>query len=231
MRSVDFNQGVDARRINDSNMAQLARLAIKPLRIAFDNIAFEKLYVQAVRLAHKHGIAEISNYILFNYEDKPEDLYQRLECNIKLNQELGIRIFSFPMKYSPVELTDRSYIGEHWNLKYLRAISAILHVTQGVVAAGTSFFYKAFGSDVVEYLEILAMPRDMIMYRFHYEGTGETDEWKQHYRVLSYSDKDELLTLVSKTVTELKQEVIPDKFREIIPFYFLKYKKNDSDEE
>ena len=97
-RSIDFNQGVDARRINDENMAQLARLCIKPLRIAFDNIALEKKYSQAVRTAHKHGINEISNYILFNYEDEPQDLNKRLECNINLKQELSIKIFSFPMK-------------------------------------------------------------------------------------------------------------------------------------
>ena len=35
-RYLDFNQGVDGRKINDDNMTQLARLAIRPLRIAFD---------------------------------------------------------------------------------------------------------------------------------------------------------------------------------------------------
>lgn len=227
MRSVDFNQGVDARRINDKNMQQLAKLAIKPLRIAFDNIAFEKKYVKAVRLAHKHKINEISNYILFNYKDKPEDLYKRLECNIKLNQELGIKIFSFPMKYSPVERTDRLYVGKHWNTKYLRAISAILHVTQGVVAAGTSFFYKAFGNNLEEYFEILAMPRDMIMYRFHYEGTGDSERWKALYHALSPTDKSELHIFTSHTVTEMKQMVCPDKFKEILPYYFFKYCRDE----
>ncbi|TCX50648.1 MULTISPECIES: hypothetical protein [unclassified Dehalobacter] len=231
MRSVDFNQGVDARRINDKNMKQLAKLALKPLRIAFDNIAFEKLYVKSVKLAHKHGINEISNYILFNYEDKPEDLYKRLECNIKLNQELGIKIFSFPMKYSPVERTDRQYVGKHWNVKYLRSISAILHVTQGVVAAGTSFFYKAFGNTLDEYFEILAMPRDMIMFRFHYEGTGQTDQWKVLYHALSSEDKEELLSISSKTITEMKQIECPERLKEIFPFYFLKYEKEDLSKE
>lgn len=229
MRSVDFNQGVDARRINNKNMHQLAKLAIKPLRIAFDNIAFEKKYIYAVRLAHKHGINEISNYILFNYKDKPEDLYKRLECNIKLNQELGIKIFSFPMKYSPVERTDRLFVGRHWNTKYLRAISAILHVTQGVVAAGTSFFYKAFGNNLEEYFEILAMPRDMIMYRFHYEETGDTERWKALYHAFSPADKSELNMLISHTITEMKQIACPDKFKEILPYYFLKYSKEETE--
>ena len=38
LRYLDFNQGVDGRKINDKNMEQLARLSIRPLRIAFDDI-------------------------------------------------------------------------------------------------------------------------------------------------------------------------------------------------
>ena len=95
-RYLDFNQGVDGRKINDENMEQLARLAIHPLRIAFDDIKLKDVYCEAVRTAHRHGIKEISNYILFNYKDEPKDLYERLRVNIELNEELGIQIFSFP---------------------------------------------------------------------------------------------------------------------------------------
>lgn len=139
---MDFNQGVDARKINDETMEQLARLAVRPLRIAFDDIHLKDVYCQAVRTAYRHGIKEISNYILFNYKDKPEDLYERLRINIELNKELGIQIFSFPMKYSPISETDRTYIGINWCKKSVRAISAILQVTKGVVAAGSSFFIR-----------------------------------------------------------------------------------------
>ena len=124
-------------------MEQLAWLAIRPLRIAFDDIHLKDVYCQAVRTAYRHGIKEISNYVLFNYKDKLEDLYERLRINIELNKELGIQIFSFPMKYSPISETDRTYIGANWCKKSVRAISAVLQVTKGVVAAGSSFFYKA----------------------------------------------------------------------------------------
>lgn len=36
-RYVDFNQGVDARLITDQKMRLLSQIAIRPLRIAFDN--------------------------------------------------------------------------------------------------------------------------------------------------------------------------------------------------
>ena len=221
-RYIDFNQGVDARRINDETMGQLARLCIRPLRIAFDDIAYEKIYIKAVHTACNHGVTELSNYILFNFNDKPEDLYRRLEINILLNKELGITIFSFPMRYAPIDRTDRSYVGKHWKKKYLQAISAILHVTKGVVAAGTEFFYKAFGNDINEYKTILAMPRDLIMFRKFYEDSGDTAAWQELYSQLSEEDKEELMDLVSRPVAEIKTSEIPHKFEKIMPYYFLK---------
>ena len=222
-RYLDFNQGVDGRKINDDNMTQLARLAIKPLRIAFDDIKLKDTYCAAVRTAHRHGIKEISNYILFNYKDKPEDLYERLKINIELNRELGIQIFSFPMKYSPINRTDRSYIGANWTKKSIRAISAILQVTKGVVAAGSDFFYKAFGNTLEEYFELLAMPRELIMFRHHFEENGTTAAWKKLYQAMSDEQRKELMEFTSHTVAELRQTPCPEQFREILPYYLIKY--------
>lgn len=222
-RYLDFNQGIDGRKINDENMAQLARLAIRPLRIAFDDIKLKDKYCAAVRTAHKHGIKEISNYILFNYKDRPEELYERLRINIELNRELGIQIFSFPMKYSPIDRTDRDYIGENWTKKAIRAISAILQVTKGVVAAGSDFFYKAFGSTLDEYFEILAMPRELIMFRYHFEGNGTTAEWQTLYRAMNEEQKKELMKFVSHTVSELRTLPCPEQFKGILPYYLIKY--------
>lgn len=222
-RYLDFNQGVDARKINDENMAQLARLAIKPLRIAFDDIHLKDTYCAAVRTAHRHGIKEISNYMLFNYKDRPEDLYERLRINIELNRELGIQIFSFPMKYSPIDRTDRDYIGVNWTKKALRAISAILQVTKGVVAAGSDFFFKAFGKDIDEFYELLAMPRELIMFRSHFEENGTTAKWQTLYRKFTVEQKQELMRFVSHTTAELRLIPCPVQFSEILPYYLIKY--------
>lgn len=222
-RYLDFNQGVDGRKINDENMTQLARLAIRPLRIAFDDIRLKDVYCKAVRTAHKHGIKEISNYILFNYKDTPEDLYERLKVNIELNKEMGIQIFSFPMKYSPINRTDRSFIGENWNKKFIQAISAILQVTKGVVAAGSSFFYKAFGKNLDEYHELLAMPRELIMFRSHFEENGTTANWQAMYRRLSSEQKERLMELVSLNMADLKNTPWPDDLKDILGFYLIKY--------
>ena len=222
-RYLDFNQGVDGRKINDENMEQLARLAIRPLRIAFDDIRLKDVYCKAVRTAHHHGIKEISNYILFNYKDKPEDLYERLRVNIELNKELGIQIFSFPMKYSPISETDRTYIGTNWCKKSIRAISAILQVTKGVVAAGSTFFYKAFGNNLEEYFELLAMPRELIMFRSYFEENGTTAKWKTLYRQLNEAQKERLMELASLNVSELRKTPWPDDLKNILKFYLIKY--------
>lgn len=225
IRFVDFNQGVDARLINDENMTQLARLCIRPLRIAFDNIGYKKYYIEAVKTAYRHGIAEISNYLLFNYTDKPVELYQRIKINIELNQELGISIFSFPMKYSPVDETDRKYIGKHWNYKYLRAISAILNVTKGIVAAGDSFFERAFGKSEEEFLELLIMPRDMIMFRSFYESNGMVETWRTLYNQLSEEWKQRLLEFVSRPNNQIIEQEWPTTLKDILPLYLTSQRK------
>lgn len=34
---MDFNQGIDSRLINDTNMEKMAEIPIRPVRIAFDH--------------------------------------------------------------------------------------------------------------------------------------------------------------------------------------------------
>ena len=80
-----------------------------------------------------------------------------------------IQIFSFSIKYLPIKETNRTYNGTNWCKKSIWAISAILQVTKGVVAAESSLFYKAFGNDLDEYFELLAMSRELIMFRSYFE--------------------------------------------------------------
>ena len=164
-RFVDFNQGIDARLLSEEKMELLSQLALKPLRIAFDDIKFEKLYVDKMCLAHKHGVRHLSNYILFNFDDTPDDFYKRLRINIELNEELGLSIFSFPMKYVPLDAKDRKHIGPSWTKTQLRGIQCILHATHGVVGPRRPFFEAAFGKDVGEFKHIIEQPEEAIFYR------------------------------------------------------------------
>ena len=192
-RYVDFNQGIDARLITDENMAKLAEIPVRPVRIAFDHWSLHEKYEAAVRTAVRHGHTNLSNYILYNFEDKPVELYRRLRLNVDLCEELGASIYSFPMKYHPIEdpdyFSNRDYIGKHWNRKFIRTIQAVLNSTKGKVGKGHDFFCKAFGEDEDEYFKLLYMPEAMIIYRFYFEGIGMTDEWWQAYSDLTEDEK------------------------------------------
>jgi len=188
-RYVDFNQGIDARLITDENMAKLAEIPIRPVRIAFDHWSLRKKYEEAVRTAVRYGHTNLSNYILYNFEDDPIELYRRLRLNVDLCQELGANIYSFPMKYHPIEdpdyFSNRDYIGKKWNRKFIRTIQAILNSTKGKVGRSYDFFCKAFGADEQEFYKLLYMPEEMIIYRFYFEEIGMTDEWWQAFTSLT----------------------------------------------
>jgi hypothetical protein len=108
-RRVDFNQGVDARILckNPIYLRELATTCLKPLRIAFDHLGLKGPYEKAVRFAHEFGLDELSNYMLYNFHDGPADLFERMRLNVTLNEDLGVRIWSFPMRYQPTDRPDR----------------------------------------------------------------------------------------------------------------------------
>lgn len=173
-RYIDFNQGVDARLITDEKMKKLSELNIRPLRIAFDHYEQKDIYCKAIRLAAKYGITELSNYLLYNFEDEPDHLYYRMRINVDLCEELDVKIYSFPMKFHPIfdpeYFRNRDYIGTHWNRKFIRAIQAILNSTKGKVGRGVSFFEEAFGRNIEEFHRLLWMPETFIIFRRKYDA-------------------------------------------------------------
>lgn len=175
VRYIDFNQGIDARLVTDERMAKLSEINIRPLRIAFDHYEQKDVYIEAVKKAAKYGISHLSNYLLYNFKDKPEELYYRMRINVDLCEELDVTIYSFPMKYHPIDdpefYDNRDYIGEHWNRKFIRAIQAVLNSTKGKIGRGIEFFEEAFGCNVEEFEKILWMPETFIIYRRKYDAT------------------------------------------------------------
>lgn len=223
-RYVDFNQGVDARLFTEEIVELLSRIAIRPLRIAFDDIKTFPSYNKAIRMSAAAGLKDFSNYLLYNFVDKPLDLYQRLRINVELCDELNVNIYSFPMKYHPIrkgkddaeDLShNRDYIGKHWNRKYIRAIQAILNSTKGKVGKGITFFLEAFGNDETEYMELLEMPETFILYRFFFKwldekGSMGTDHWRQcwsHCMNTLAEDEKQLVLDIIHTNTFYKEEL------------------------
>ena len=220
-RYVDFNQGVDARYLTEEKVDMLSQIPIKPLRIAFDELKTRDKYEHSIRLAAKYGITDLSNYLLYNYEDKPEDLYERMRINVDLCEELDVKIYSFPMKYIPIYgdvSKNRDYLGVYWNKKFIRAVQAVLNATKGKIGRGVSFFEKAFGKNSDEFMKILYMPEAYIIYRLHYEDSGDTDRWCENFYALSEAERSIALPIIEsddfKNYTDVSQNI-----KDILQFY------------
>ncbi len=234
LRYVDFNQGVDCRYITEERMKLISEIPIRPLRIAFDYIGLKKQYIYAVELAAKYGIKELSNYILYNFIDSPEELYERLKINIKLGEKLGIHIYSFPMKYIPLygeEAKNRNYIGPKWNKKFIRAVQSILNVTKGIVAPGRSFFEKAFGKDINQYFDLLYLPETFIVYRKVFETLGYTQQWYESFKNLSVLELIEAKQIIdSNKFNDIASKTNNRKILNLLSFYLIKREDVQNDD-
>lgn len=201
-RRVDFNQGVDARILckDPVYLRELSSICLKPLRIAFDHLGLKGPYEKAVRYAHEFNLLGMSNYMLYNFHDTPADLFERMRLNVSLNEELGLRIWSFPMRYQPTNLPDRTHVGEKWTRYQLRAMQIILQATHGVVSGDPGFFKRAFGDTVDEFHDLLMRPHHFIFNRDWYEtlgGKAQFAEYKKEFKKLSASERAELLGLIA----------------------------------
>ncbi len=221
-RTVDFNQGIDARLISEKVAQLLATIPLSPVRLAFDYDEMETPYRQAIeRLAHV-GFTKFTNYVMFNFDDTPLSFYYRLRTNIELSEKLGVSITGFPMRYIPINSVKRQYISKAWNWRYLRGIQCILLATHGLVSPNPDFFDAAFGSSFEEFLEIITMPDRYIIHRNRYKD-NEAAEWRGLYRKLSKAEREEFLRVLAKLhwSNNRKTEMLQHKkFRDLLEHYY-----------
>lgn len=228
LRRVDFNQGVDARILCKDPMflRELSSICIKPLRIAFDHLGLRKPYETAIRYSHQVGLHDLSNYMLYNFNDTPGDLYQRMRINIDLNLDLNIRIFSFPMRYQPTDMKDRSHVGKNWSRYFLRSMQIILQATHGVVSGAPQFFKRAFGENEQEFHDLLLRPHHFIFNRRWYEefgGRAKFQEYDSEFRALGATDRADLMTVLAqfenRRFASIKRRIANKKIARLFRFY------------
>ena len=227
-RRVDFNQGVDARILckDPVYLRELSTICLRPLRIAFDHLGLKNPYEKAVRYAHEFGLHELSNYMLYNFHDDPADLFQRMRLNVTLNEELGVRVWSFPMRYQPTDRPDRTHVGERWTRYQLRSMQIVLQATHGVVSGEPAFFRRAFGDTVANFEEILLLPHDFIFNRAWYEDSDPTQrlyEYRKEFSQLTSADRAQLVTLLSscdpKDFSRLGARALSRAVAKVLRFY------------
>lgn len=206
-RTVDFNQGLDASFVTTETMELISQLNLRPMRLAFDRLSERKIYVNAVRLAQKYGISEFSNYMLYNFNDTPKDLYERLIINIKLNEEwytgqgnksLGT-IYSYPMRFAPIfanngneqnKRRDPEYKNQEactrnwllnpvWTPRFVRNIEIMKGAVHGAISPTPGLAWRTVGRTFEEFLGNLYMPEELLRNRNKHEKTKYSDEPKR----------------------------------------------------
>ena len=150
-KSVDFNQGLDARLYSSRIALMLSNINLNPIRFALDDAKLEKTVLSAIQLAKKYSSKEIRVYVLYNFEDTPEDFYYRIDI---LNRE---KVLSFPMEYRNSTPSKIKVPGGTWNTSLLRALklSLLYYYRKGMITESRKSFINIYGKTPKEFIDKL----------------------------------------------------------------------------
>jgi len=118
--SVDFNQGLDARFINDNVAGELRGLKLNPVRMAYDVPSERKALARAIPALERAGFKKrrMIIYVLYNWEDSPEEFLDRLRDLL----EWGV--VAYPMRFEPLDsLKKNQHIGAKWTAEQLEMVA------------------------------------------------------------------------------------------------------------
>jgi hypothetical protein len=122
---VDFNQGIDARLVDDEKASLIANLKTPLVRTAFDNISEKSALTNAIETLSENGIRrrKIFIYTLYNFynekycSDTPATFFERT----KHIAELGC--VSYPMRYEPLTALEKNcFVSPLWSDYQLKMI-------------------------------------------------------------------------------------------------------------
>lgn len=119
IKNVDFNQGLDARHLSDYHAGRLAELDLKFVRLAWDHSSLESQVMLAIQNLRDAGIPrnKIRVYVLFGYQDTPEDALYRLQTL----KDIGV--WPNAQRYQPLNALEKNkYVNETvgWTDRELR---------------------------------------------------------------------------------------------------------------
>jgi len=119
LKGVDFNQGLDARLLTNYHASRLMELDLSYLRLAWDHIGYESLFMSAFETLLKAEFPPdlVRVYMLVGFRDTPADAVYRLQTIADLGALPCI------MRYQPLDALQRNqFLGENWTEFELRRI-------------------------------------------------------------------------------------------------------------
>jgi len=118
---VDFNQGLDARLLNEDVAGRLKRLKVPIIRLAYDSKGIRIPLKKTIRILQETGIRgrTIVVYCLYNHqEDTPGGFLDRIK------DLLDWGVVAYPMRYEPIEPRPKNtYISPHWTAEQLEMVA------------------------------------------------------------------------------------------------------------
>lgn len=150
-KPFDFNQALDVRKFDEYKAERMSRVKVHPLRFAYDSEAQREAIVKGIELAFNHDTTDISVLMLYNFNDTPESIWERLErmSHIESNGHQCRHIYIFPMKYQPLDtLTKSDFIGENWTQDMLENFNRLRtqYFANGILRFNSpNHFYQVFG--------------------------------------------------------------------------------------
>jgi hypothetical protein len=123
--AVDYNQGLDAKLVTPEVAETLSKLKMPCVRLAYDFKAKGKYVKKAIELIAANGVRgrEIFVYVLYNFDDTPDDFFKRVR------DVLAWGAVVFPMRFEPLDsMTRNKYVSPNWDKNRLEMIEKVRRV-------------------------------------------------------------------------------------------------------
>ncbi|MEO0074018.1 MAG: hypothetical protein ABIK43_05105 [candidate division WOR-3 bacterium] len=119
-KPVDFNQGLDARLLNEEVLTEMRRFRVPVVRLAYDCAGIRAPLQRAIELLRAYGYngRRIVVYVLHNYQDTPDEFFERIR------DLLDWGVVAYPMRYEPLAAGQKnSYVAPAWTARQLDMVA------------------------------------------------------------------------------------------------------------
>ncbi len=119
---TDFNQGLDARLVTQEVAEKIARMRMEVVRVAYDYHGIGPFVERAINFLREAGVSprKIVSYTLFNYQDDPEDFFERVR------DLLNWGAVCYPMRFEPLTSLEKNrFVSPRWEREDLEMVARV----------------------------------------------------------------------------------------------------------